>query len=268
MSDTVSSRVFGEVAEVYDASRPGYPDALVSEVLDYADLDGQPAVEFGAGTGKASTLFAARGVPLVCVEPDARMAQVLRRNTAAYPEVQVEVGGFEEWPRGERRFGLLYAATAWHWFAPDRRWDLVDAALEPGGTLALFWNPHGVLDEQLFGELAEIDRRFGIDGSAHSEPASVYAGRPGSRLDVELGWPEAECRADGRFTDLRTHRFRQEVRYDTERYLGYLASISTYRVLPPEQREQALTETARVLDARGGGIDMLHVSDLFLARKG
>ncbi len=259
----VPSRTFGEAAEEYDAARPGYAAALVTEVLDYAALGDRAAVEVGAGTGKATVPFAVRGIPLVCVEPDPRMAAVLRRNTAAYPRVQVEVGGFEEWdPRG-RRFGLLLAATCWHWLDPGRRWDLVHAALEPGGAVALFWNPLGVLDGGLHEELAEVDRRYGVADSPHAMLASGYGEQPGWEDD---GWPEAECRRDGRFTGLRAVRFRQEARVETGRYLAFLSSVSVYRVLPDERREQVLAETGRVLDTRGGSIAMLHLSDLFLAR--
>ncbi|MFG2235780.1 hypothetical protein ACGFNX_38250 [Streptomyces sp. NPDC048723] len=73
-----SSQVFGEVAELYDAARPGYADALAAEVLAYADPGGRTAVEVGAGTGKATVAFAALGTPVVCIEPDPRMAEVLR----------------------------------------------------------------------------------------------------------------------------------------------------------------------------------------------
>lgn len=265
-ADVVRGRVFGEVAELYDAGRPGYADALVSEVLSYAGLGDRAAVEVGAGTGKATVAFAAQGVPVVCVEPDPRMAEVLRRNTAGYPGVQVEAGGFEEWEPGRRRFGLLFAATSWHWLAPNRRWDLAHAALEPGGAVALFWNPHGVLDARLHAELAEIDRRHGVDDSPHGEPASAYGDKPGNQVFRMDDWPEAECRADGRFTDMRSVRFCQDVRYDTDRYLAHLASVSAYRILPAARREGALADTARVLDAHGGGIGMRHISDLFLAR--
>ncbi|MFJ9648588.1 class I SAM-dependent methyltransferase [Streptomyces sp. NPDC101206] len=259
------AQVFGEVAELYDAARPGYADALVAEVLAYAALGGRAALEVGAGTGKASVPFAALGTPLVCVEPDSRMAEVLRRNTVRYPGVRVEHGGFEEWRSGGRRFGLLLAATSWHWVDPERRWDLAHDALVPGGAVALFWNPQGVRDAELHAALAEVDQRHGIVGAPHAEMASTYGDVPGNWAGVP-GWPEEECRRDGRFTDLRAVRFRQERRYDTGRYLGYLASLSRYRVLPPDLREQVLAETARVLEAHGGGIDTEHFSDLFLAR--
>ncbi|MFE7527175.1 class I SAM-dependent methyltransferase [Kitasatospora sp. NPDC057542] len=263
--DRTRARVFGEAAELYDAARPGYADALVTDVLAYAELGGRPAVEVGAGTGKATVLFAGRGVPLVCVEPDPRMAEVLRRNTGGYPQVRVENGGFEEWAADGREFGLLFAATSWHWLDQARRWDLVHDALGPGGAVALFWNPHGVLDGGPYDELAEVDRKFGVENAPHGQRASFYGPEAGGG---DPGWPEPECRRDGRFADLRAVRYREEVWYETGRYLDFLASVSTYRVLPEERREGVLAETARVLDARGGGIGMLRVNDLFLARRG
>ncbi|AKL69560.1 hypothetical protein M444_33830 [Streptomyces sp. Mg1] len=104
-----------------------------------------------------------------------------------------------------------------------------------------------------------------MTNTPHSELASSYDEVPGSSLGPD-GWPEAECRRDGRFTDLRAVRYRQDQYYDTDRYLGLLASLSAFRVLPADRREQVLTETAQVLDAHGGGIGMDHLSDLFLAR--
>jgi SAM-dependent methyltransferase len=265
-ADMPPGLVFGEMADVYDAVRPSYADELVPTVLAYADLGDRAAVEVGAGTGKATVLFAAHGIPIMCLEPDPRMAAVLRRNTARFPQVQVEVAAFEDWQPGGGRFGLLFAATSWHWLDPRRRWDLVHDALEPDGTLALLWNPHAVTDAGLHDELGRIDRRHGVADSPHHELASSYGDEPGTGGDG-WGWPVAECRADGRFADVRAFRFRRDVRYETDRYLGYLSSVGTYRLLPAERRERALAETARLLDKRGGGIDMLHVTDLFLARR-
>jgi len=266
--DRSRGRVFGEVAELYDATRPGYPDELVTEVLAYAALGGRAALEVGAGTGKATVPFAASGTALVCVEPDRRMAEVLRRNTASWPGVEVRVGPFEEWRPDGRRFGLVLAATSWHWLDPGRRWDLVHEALVPGGAVALFWNLQGVRDAGLHAALSEVDRRHGMVNTPHGEPASSFGEVPGDWGAIPGSWPEDECRRDGRFTDLRASRFRRNRHYDTDRYVGYLASLSSFRVLPADRRDRILAETARVLDAHGGGIDMGHLSDLFLARSG
>lgn len=56
---------FGSVAEQYDRIRPSYPEQLVDDVIAYAG-DGLTAagraLEVGAGTGKATLQFAARGL--------------------------------------------------------------------------------------------------------------------------------------------------------------------------------------------------------------
>jgi hypothetical protein len=50
---------FGSVAELYDRSRPSYPPALVDDVLGLVGVAPR-VLEVGAGTGKATVLFAAR----------------------------------------------------------------------------------------------------------------------------------------------------------------------------------------------------------------
>src|SRR5690349_1659884 len=55
--------VFGEAADLYDRHRPAYPEQLIDELVGVAGLDGRRAVlEVGAGTGKATLMFAARGI--------------------------------------------------------------------------------------------------------------------------------------------------------------------------------------------------------------
>jgi hypothetical protein len=261
-------KVFGEVAEQYDAGRSGYADAVAAEVLAYAGPGDRPAVEVGTGTGKATLpfagLLAGRETPLVCVEPDVRMAEVLRRHTARYPNVHIEERDFEQWQPGGRRFGLLFAASAWNFLDPDRRWDLAHAALAPGGALALIFGPHGIHDAELRAELAAVADRHGVTGAPHRFLASDFSG--GEPGDWDPRWPEAECRRDGRFTDPSALRLRQDRHYDTDHYLRYLTSLSAYRILPDSAREQALADARRLLDAHGGGIDVHQITDVFLAR--
>ncbi|MFF0214875.1 class I SAM-dependent methyltransferase [Streptomyces vinaceus] len=270
MVDRGRGRVFGEVAEIYDAARPGYPRELVAEVLAYAALGDRAVLEIGAGTGKATAAFAEAVAELVCIEPDPRMAQVLRRNTAHRPGVRVHVGSFEDWrpePDG-REVGLAFAATSWHWTDPQRRWDLLHDVLAPGGAVALFWNPQGIRDADLHAALSAVDARHGVSGAPHGVLASSFGEVPGHWAGLPGAWPQEECNRDGRFRDLRSVRYRQDLSYDTHRYVGFLASLSAYRVLPADRHEAALAETAEVLEAHGGGIPMTLFTDLFLARVG
>src|SRR5687768_1887534 len=79
------SQSFGAAARDYHRFRPGYPAELVDLVLAHAVGPVQRALEIGAGTGKATRLFAERGIHVTAVEPDAGMRAVLRADTSGLP---------------------------------------------------------------------------------------------------------------------------------------------------------------------------------------
>ncbi|MFZ1996994.1 MAG: class I SAM-dependent methyltransferase, partial [Solirubrobacteraceae bacterium] len=129
--------VFGEVAELYDRHRPTYPPALIDDLIAAAGLDGsQPVLEVGAGTGKATVLFAVRGIPVVAVEPSAEMAAVAGRNGGRFAHVEIEQSDFETWDPRARRFPLVFSAQAWHWVTPAVGRVKARDVLLPRGILA------------------------------------------------------------------------------------------------------------------------------------
>ena len=77
---------FGVVAKAYERFRPGHPVELVNVVMAYAGRPVRTALEIGAGTGKATRLFAQRGVAVTATEPDAAMLAELRRHVPANVE--------------------------------------------------------------------------------------------------------------------------------------------------------------------------------------
>src|SRR5438874_12886715 len=93
--DSVRARSFGAAAADYDRYRPRYPDQLADDVV--AALPGRRVLEVGAGTGIATAAFAARGIAMTCVEPDAEMAAVLLAKLTGAADLQVDVATFEEW---------------------------------------------------------------------------------------------------------------------------------------------------------------------------
>jgi SAM-dependent methyltransferase len=244
--------VFGETADEYDRFRPGYPDALVDDVLALAGPG--PALEVGAGTGKATVPFAARGLDLTAVEPDPRMAVVLRRRVTE--PIEIVVASFEDWAP-DRRYGLLFSAQAWHWIDPDRRAALARAALAPGGLLALFWNSSYVADAGLHAALAEVDARHGLadDHTAHTWGPDRWP------ITGEPPGPD-----DPAFTDLPSRRYLSDLSYDSADYRRYLLTTSVYRIMPEERAAAALDDTTAVIDAHGGTIRFRISTELALAR--
>jgi ubiquinone/menaquinone biosynthesis C-methylase UbiE len=78
---------FGSVAEQYDRFRPDYPSALIDELLSESPSN---ALDVGCGTGKVAVSLMRRGVRVLGIEPDPRMAEVARRH-----RVPVEIASFE-----------------------------------------------------------------------------------------------------------------------------------------------------------------------------
>jgi 2-polyprenyl-3-methyl-5-hydroxy-6-metoxy-1,4-benzoquinol methylase len=73
-----------EVALLYDAVRPGYPEALFDDVVALSGIPpGGRILEVGCGTGQATVPFARRGYRILCVELGENLAAVARHNLHA-----------------------------------------------------------------------------------------------------------------------------------------------------------------------------------------
>ena len=220
---------FGSAAENYERYRMGYPDELARAVLRYAGRDIRTALEVGAGTGKATRVFAARGIQVTALEPDPEMAGVLRRTTDGLP-VQPMVVTFEAF-RAPGRFELLYAGASWHWMDPATRWSRAADLLEPGGVLALFGRADRLLDDALAAAVDAIERRVLPD-------AGGPVGTPWSVDDV--------AKAPG-FADVEDVRLPSVTTFLADQWVAREGTASAYLMLGDAQRAHALREIRAVL---------------------
>jgi SAM-dependent methyltransferase len=254
--------VFGEVAETYDRHRPSYPDRLVDDLIEQARLDGRRAVlEVGAGTGKATTMFAARGIPVVGVEPSAEMAAVARRNLAAYPDVAIERGDFETWDPAGRTFPLVFAAQAWHWISPAVGYERAASLLEPGGLLAAFWNRPMWQGANARDALVRAYEEAGV------EPASDDPNHPANPFPAhDAHWTE-EIAAAGGLTDAGIRHYDWTHAYSAQGYVALLSTHSPVRIMDEARRAALLDAVGRAIDGQGGTLMVPLTARLCLARR-
>jgi SAM-dependent methyltransferase len=250
---------FGGVADLYDQSRPSYPEALVDGVLEYAGAgDSDRAVEVGAGTGKATMLFAARGLTVVGIEPSAEMAEVARRNCAGYENVTIEQTEFERWRPPGHEFRLVFSGQAWHWISPGAGYAVARAALQDGGALAVFWNRPDWSACDLREGIGDAYRRNGRAGDAN-DPMN-----PVGRFEDD-SWSEEIAGASG-FDGAEVRSYRWHHDYTTAEYLALLGTHSACLILEAPERERLLADIAAAIDSRGAGFRMPYVTVLGLAR--
>jgi SAM-dependent methyltransferase len=251
---------FGDVAELYDRSRPSYPDALVDDVIDYAEGGG--ALEVGAGTGKATVMFARRGLSIHALEPSAEMAALARRNCAGYDAVKIEQCEFEQFGANGARFGLLYSAQAWHWINPEVRYVKARRLLVDGGALAMFWNrPRW--------ENTPLRRDLRI---AYERAAPDFGPKPGpmhpatdTTPDLWGDWP-AELAASPEFGAPAMRLYERDCEYSTDQYLQLLQTHSDHIMLGPQKLPALLAAVGAVLERHGGRIPIRYVTVLCVAR--
>jgi SAM-dependent methyltransferase len=238
---------FDSAAGLYHQARPRYPAGLYDELVRLARLQpGDRLLEVGCATGTATVPLARRGYRITCVEVGPALAAQARRNLAAFPRVDIAEGAFEAWlPPRQVTFGLVYAATAWHWIDPAvkyrKAWDL----LRPGGHLA-FWAAQHVVPaggDPFFRELQDV-----YDEIGEGLPPGTGFPRPG-----ELPGQRAEIAQTGLFTDITVRHFDWEVSYDAEAYIRLLGTFSGHIAMASWQRDRLYGEIRRRLAERPGG---------------
>jgi SAM-dependent methyltransferase len=253
---------FGPVADRYERARPSYPDALVDEVLDYARLEPRDRIlEVGAGTGKATRLFAGRGHPIVALEPSAEMAAVARRVCSLYPGVTIVERDFERWEIEPTAFALLLSAQAWHWTDPETRYATARRALRDGGALTVFWNRPDWSSCSLWKPLADAYRSTapGLEPSGPMHPTTAT-------VDLAADWrAEIEAVSDG-FGRPEVRGYPWIARYSAEQYVELLSTHSDHIALSPAIREPLLGRVAEAIDGHGGTLELPYVTRLCLAR--
>lgn len=249
----MSSRAlsFGSVAGAYERFRPGYPTALVDEVLGHAARPIETALEIGAGTGKATRAFAARGIAVTATEPDEAMLAELRTHVPGTVTVRAR---FEELDV-DSPYDLVYAAAAMHWTEPVGRWERVAGMLAPGGVFASFGGPLHLADPEVDARVREARAPF-LANDDVPPPDGTPVGSP-------MQWPGTELSRSDLFGDVRQVVLERRMTLTAHDYVGLLSTISAYLELPAAIRQGVLTS---IRDVVPDHVDVVGDITLHLAR--
>jgi SAM-dependent methyltransferase len=227
---------FGAVAAAYERYRPGYPADLVDLVVRYAGRPVRRALEIGAGTGKATRVFAERGVVVTATDPDEAMLQELRRHGPA--DVETVRAAFEDLRPGVT-YELVFAAAALHWTAAEGRWSRMAVLLEPGGVFSSFGGPVRLADPAVEHAVRAARAPF-----LRSDDIPSPDGTP---PEHDMQWPGTELQRSEWFTDVRQRVIEQRLTMSAADYIGHLSTVSAYLQLPARKQAQVLGRIRHVL---------------------
>jgi len=246
---------FGAMAGAYERFRPGYPVELFDMVMTYAGQPVRTALEIGAGTGKATRLFAQRGVTVTATEPDgAMLAELVKHVPTNVKSVQA---AFEDLRLAES-YGLVYAAAALHWTNPEGRWSRIAALLEPGGVFASFGGPTGKLVDPAVEEAVRAARAPFLDSDDVPSP-------DGTPPEQDMQWPGTELQRSESFADVQQFVIERRLTMSARDYVGHLSTISAYLELPASEQEQVFSQIMQALPAT---VEIAADITVHLARRG
>jgi ubiquinone/menaquinone biosynthesis C-methylase UbiE len=125
--------LFDGVAQLYDATRPGYPAEIVEFLAATAGAGtGSAMLEVGCGTGQLTRDLARLGFDLTAIDIGPAMVAMARRALADAP-VSFRTCSFEDFAAADWSFDLIVSATAFHWIDPEVRFSKSARLLRPGG---------------------------------------------------------------------------------------------------------------------------------------
>jgi SAM-dependent methyltransferase len=247
---------FDEIASLYKAARPDYPEALIEDVVSYAGLKpNNKILEVGCGTGQATKSFAKRGFPILATDPGPEMLRGAREGLADFSNVEFLETTFEAWTAQQETFRLIIAAQSWHWVSPKVRFAKAAEVLSPDGSLAVFGHVPVGLPAPLLALIKDIYLRQ--TGQWGPPPEAWYL--PGGPFK---GWFDES----GLFGPVEHKSYSWKWPHTRSSYTDFLRTRSDIRMLSSAKRDELLGEIAKAVDDHGGQFDLDYETHLYIAR--
>jgi SAM-dependent methyltransferase len=252
--------IFDQAAPEYDEVRPGYPAALIEDVLAISAIpNGGRILEIGCGTGQATLPFAQRGYAVTCLDIGKQLAALAARKFAPYPNVQVYNIAFEDWEPQEQVFDLVMLATAFHWIPREVGYPKAAKVLKDTGSIAIFSNEHPAQHTGFFADVQTIYRQAVPEWSdPRTEPpieASIQS--TAAYIDnTELFEPVV----------VRTYPWTKD--YMAADYLKLLTTYSDHRNLEAGKRSRLFKGIGDMIEETyGGTVTKEYLAVLYIAKK-
>jgi SAM-dependent methyltransferase len=245
---------FSGLADLYARCRPDYPTAALDAIIERCRLNGTTLlVDVGCGTGISSRQFAARGIPVLGIEPNDEMrarAEAIA-SPPGMPAPRYQKGRAEATGLPDGVAHVVLAAQAFHWFDADAALREFARILRPDGWVALLWN-----------ERDESDPFTAAYGAViRTAPETAIVEGPRQQAGEALLHSPL-------FRDAQRLDFRHEQELDEDGVLGRAFSAS-YAPREPAAAEAFAAALRRVVaeHQQAGKVRLVYQTSVFLARK-
>lgn len=249
-----TARGFDHVADIYERSRPGYPDDARAAVLARLGVAaGRRFIDLGAGTGKLTIPLLASGAHVTAVEPMPTMHEQLRQQVPDELQGHLDIieGSAESLPFDDASFHGATAAQAFHWFDAVPALTEIRRVLAPGSWFAVVHN-----------------RRDLTSGPQAALEDLMRPHRADTPSWVDASWSDVLDDPPG-FAPAELLTFPNVQRLDAEGFVGRVASVSFVAKLPDPSNREVL-DAARMLFTmleQDGTVELEYVTEVRLLHR-
>ncbi|MEH2297959.1 MAG: methyltransferase domain-containing protein [Nostoc sp.] len=251
---------YSPAAEAYNKARPRYPQDLIQQVVEVAQLSTDSKIlEVGCGPGTATVAIAQLGCSMICLEPNPDFFQLAQHNCQPYSNVEIQNTSFEEWKLKPFEFDAVLAATSFHWISPEVGYPKAANALQENGYLILLWNKELQPNYEVYQSLSQVYQLHtpSLDRYEDQETQD-YILRQLGNMSID----------SGQFKDLISGQVISEVTYTVDEYLTLLNTYSPYIKLDPHNKESLFSRLRhRIEDDFGGSLQLSYISAFHIAQK-
>lgn len=244
---------FTGLADLYARHRPDYPASALDSISAHCRLGPDTLlVDVGAGTGIAARLFAARGIPVLGIEPNDEMrTQAEAVPVTTGPAPRYLPGRAEATGLPAESAAAVLAAQAFHWFDAPLALAEFRRILRPGGWVVLMAN-----------ERDESDPLTAAYGTI------LRQGPGGVRVEANRAQVGAPLLASPLFAAGERLVFPHEQELDEEGLLGRAFSAS-YAPREPEAvaRFRAALQNVFAVHQVQGRVKLCYQTIVYLARR-
>lgn len=251
---------YSPAAEAYNKARPRYPQDLIQQVVEVAQLSTDSKIlEVGCGPGTATVAIAQLGCSMICLEPNLDFFQLAQQNCQPYSNVEIQNTSFEEWELKPFEFDAVLAATSFHWISPEVGYPKAANAIQENGYLILLWNKELQPSYEVYQSLSQVYQ-------LHTPSLDRYEDQ--ETQDYILRQLGNMVIDSGQFKDLISGQVISEVTYTVDEYLTLLNTYSPYIKLDPHNKESLfLGLRHRIEDDFGGSLQLSYISAFHIAQK-
>lgn len=224
---------FNMKPDQYEKSRPKYPEDIFKEISRFKRIDeGTEILEIGCGTGIATGLFAGSNANILCTDIGDELISIAKEKFRAMKNISFLTGEYESLEIN-RKFDLIYSATAYHWIKqPEGDLKTINL-LKKDGIFAVFRYIHTNREEGYFKESQQI--------------YAIYFPEQTPKIESR------ELISRERFDIIHRKEYPWSVVYSSKEYISLISTFSDHLSLKENKRKKLFSELKTLIDTHYEG---------------